>query len=671
MSRIQVSWMAAAACVVLVACGSSGPGGNASPSGSAPATGTAPAPAQTPAPTPPPAPTTPWVAIGPAPPAIEAPVQAHGPSGTIYVASLGGGVLKSTDRGATFTAVNRGLTSPVIAAMAMAADDPNTVYAGDFNGGIFKTTDGGANWAITNERTNVPLVLAVDPLNANVIYGGYNGNGGGPAVRKSIDGGATWAVANAGLPNAAVFALALDPRDTRVIYAGTTGSGAFKSIDGGTSWRPLSIETTVHSVLVDPADSRRVYAGGNGGGVYLSVDAGASFVRLTPPGDGVVLALARRGNLLYAGTASTGLWLSLDDGQSWFVTAVSGGLVLSLSVDAAGAVYAGTGRRGAFVAPVAGSAFEPLAAPLLQACLCQNIYGIAVDPSDRRHLLVATNEGGMIETRDGGATWGDAGSRGMTARSPRPAVFDPVDPLRVYAGAFTGSGFFRSTDGGRTWSRREFGTPTLHTTGSAVDPADRTVYVATLQAGGIWKSTDLGETFQRVDREVTGGPFLNLNGRGIATDPGRPGVVFHASNNGTWRSTDAGATWTRTSTLAAFSATVDPTDSRIVYVGTQTAGVLKSTDGGTSFAAANVGLTTLRMGRAGSVVLHRSNPNMLYANTEGGGVFRSTDAGGSWSAVNGGLANLTVFALAIDPSDPATLYAGTPTGVFRTTTAGL
>ena len=70
-------------------------------------------------------------------------------------------------------------------------------------------------------------------------------------------------------------------------------------------------------------------------------------------------------------------------------------------------------------------------------------------------------------------------------------------------------------------------------------------------------------------------------------------------------------------------------------------------------------------------MLHRSNPQVLYVNTEGGGVFRSTDAGGSWSAVNGGLTDLTVFGLAIDPSDPRTLYAGTPAGVFRTLTGGM
>ena len=48
----------------------------------------------------------------------------------------------------------------------------------------------------------------------------------------------------------------------------------------------------------------------------------------------------------------------------------------------------------------------------------------------------------------------------------------------------------------------------------------------------------------------------------------------------------------------------------------------------------------------------------------GGGVFKSTDAGGSWTAMNTGLTYHFVGALAINPSTPTTLYAGTADGVF-------
>ena len=56
----------------------------------------------------------------------------------------------------------------------------------------------------------------------------------------------------------------------------------------------------------------------------------------------------------------------------------------------------------------------------------------------------------------------------------------------------------------------------------AVDPVDHSVYVGTVpSADGIWKSTDFGETFTRIDRAPGAAPdeFLDLNGRGITVDP--------------------------------------------------------------------------------------------------------------------------------------------------------
>ncbi len=60
-----------------------------------------------------------------------------------------------------------------------------------------------------------------------------------------------------------------------------------------------------------------------------------------------------------------------------------------------------------------------------------------------------------------------------------------------------------------------------------------------------------------------------------------------------------------------------------------------------------------------ALAIDPATPSTLYAGTFGGGVFKSTDSGGSWSAVNTGLTNTSVRALAIDPATPSTLYAGT------------
>jgi photosystem II stability/assembly factor-like uncharacterized protein len=612
----------------------------------------------------PPAITTPWGAIGPAPPPVEAPVAVHAASGTIYVASFGGGVFKSTDDGKSFVAVNKGLSPLTVTAMGMAADDPNTVYASTFGGTTYKTIDGGGNWAATGEKSGgAPLFLLVDPNNANNVWVGFNGTA---AIRRSTDGGTTWSNVS-GLPaTAQVFSLAIEPHDSRVLYAGSAGGGAFKSIDGGATWTSLSIEPVVWSVYVDPVESGTVWAGGNGNGVYRSSDAGATFVRVGVPGDGVVLTLARVGNVLYAGTASTGVWSSADGGAHWTSAIGTPGLVISMTADARGKVYAGTGLHGVLTLAPGGDTWTPMAGAALANCLCQNVYYVTVDPADPRHVALGTNDGGFIQTSNGGRTWTDA--TGFANRSPRAIAFDPKDPQRLYAGSFTGGGLFVSIDGGHNWQRRLFGPATIQVAGVAVDPADRAVYASTLQNAGVWKSTDLGATFTRIDVATPGGPFLNLAGRGIAIAATTPSTIYLAGATGTWRSPDAGATWTRVSTVAAQTVSVDPTDPRTVYIGTTSSGVLKSINGGTNFAAANVGLTTLAMSRSGPVQMHRSMPTTLFVGTEGGGVFKSTDAGASWVAVNGSLAELVVFGLAMDPNDPDTLYAATPQGVFKTIT---
>jgi hypothetical protein len=64
------------------------------------------------------------------------------------------------------------------------------------------------------------------------------------------------------------------------------------------------------------------------------------------------------------------------------------------------------------------------------------------------------------------------------------------------------------------------------------------------------------------------------------------------------------------------------------------------------------------------MVINSNTPDTLYAGTEFQGVFKSTDGGESWTAINDGLTNLSINALAIDPINPTTIYAGID-GVYR------
>ncbi len=616
-----------------------------------------------------------WRPIGPGPAPIEANIASHAPSRTIYIGSFGG-VLKSTDGGVTFVAANNGIEGLGATAMAMAPNDPNVVYVGTA-GGTFKTTDGAATWNVTNGDFNA-LSMAMDPTNPNIVYAGGNG-----FLTKTIDGGDTWDPAMEGMVNPTVFCLSIDPSNPSVVYAGTTGEGGFKSVDGAATWTPLDIDTTVWSLLVDPTNSNVVYAGSNGNGVFKSTNAGATFVRVGSPRVGVVLSLAKSGDRLYAGTASEGVSVSEDGGATWKNTGVAEGLALVLSADSSGAVYLGTNFEGAFVLRAGGdhhrdwelasageargedNRWRRLAWKNLKDCNCESGHAIVIDPSDDRHVFFSTNDGGLLVTEDGGRSWQDGGRHGLFSRAPRGIAFDPQQPRRVYAGSFTGGGFYKSEDHGRHWKRRLFGSATVYVAGVTVDPVDHTIYVSTYRSDdGIWKSTDFGETFTRIDRApgAPAGEYLGLSGRGIAVDPHNHTTVFHAGDSGVWRSQDAGASWVNVVVDSNTQVTVDPTDSSIVYA-TGQSGVFKSTDGGDSFVLKFEELIS----RTACVQIHPRHHDTLYVGT-GDGVFKSADGGETW--FNVGLDFAGVNGLALDLDNPNILYASTEASVFRTVTGG-
>ena len=96
--------------------------------------------------------------------------------------------------------------------------------------------------------------------------------------------------------------------------------------------------------------------------------------------------------------------------------------------------------------------------------------------------------------------------------------------------------------------------------------------------------------------------------------------------------------------------------------------MFKTTDGGTSWAAVNTGLTNLEIG---ALAVDPVTPATVYVGTAGGGVFKSTDEAASWSPSNTGLTDLVVWALAVDPQVPSTVYAATDTaGVFKSVDSG-
>ena len=608
-----------------------------------------------------------WQQVGPGPGGVEAQVVANPATHTVYVSTNGGGVLRSTDGGLHFSPSNTGLATTQVQQLAIGVNDPNTLYAGAIDA-LYVSHDAGTTWSITPNFLSA-FAIAVDPFDANTVYTAAS------AIQVSHDGGVTFTDITGPIFGVA-FGMILNPNNPLELFVGTTGGGGYHSTDGGASWTALSIDDTVWSWAIDSVD-RTVYAGSNHG-VFKSNDGGYTFVFAGSPGNGIVYALAKSGTNLYAGTGGGGFWVSADNGATWTNTGIAKGIGLSLNTDSEGNVYAGTNFEGAFVRPIEPSSFRPspwraIAWDNIRNCNCQNGHAIAIDPSDNEHIFFTTNDGGLLLSKDGGGSWSDLSTNGLGARAPRSVGFDPRNPKRIYVGGYTGNGFWRTSDGGKSWTRSFFGPPNVYPTQPVVDPIDGTVYVATLSMG-VYKSTDYGATFTRIDQAADAAPgvFLNIGGRGLVMDPkNRHALFLAARGKGVWKTVDGGVSWVQVDPTFALSVTIDPSNSNVVYAAgdpsTGDPGVIKSVDGGNTFFPSGNGFPgNSQTARTGAVQVNPRDQNQLFVGFEGDGVYTSSDAGASWVAANTCLTNSVVEGITMDLSSPRILYASTFGSVFKT-----
>ena len=182
----------------------------------------------------------------------------------------------------------------------------------------------------------------------------------------------------------------------------------------------------------------------------------------------------------------------------------------------------------------------------------------------------------------------------------------------------------------------------------------------------------------------------------LAFDRTSPSIIYAGTgNNGVFKSTDSGLSWGAINNglfhpafgvPGVVSIAVDPS-SPALYAGAAgpIGGMFKSTNGGASWSRIVNGLHLFTSPPPVlSIAIDRSNPSTLYVGTDNDGAFKSTDGGDTWRAIRGALNDVQGFymppdvpALVIDPSNPSTLYAGIGEsfaadgrGIFKSIDAG-
>jgi photosystem II stability/assembly factor-like uncharacterized protein len=546
---------------------------------------------------------------------------------TIFAATSEAGVFKSVDGGRRWHQMDVGSDVSRADAIAIAAGDPQTVYVGAGRG-VFKTTNGGRSWERTSAgilgeetaaqrayrpRGGYVSALIVDPRDADVAYAGTRENG----LFKTEDGGDAWRLVG---PRSewfrvntltSVTTLTFEPRNPRVIYAGFT-RGVYRSRDGGATWQPAGLRRVYLTALaVDPKHPQTIYAG--------------SYEEEEPD------------------IVTGHIFKTTDGGASW--------------------------RRTKGVRDV--------------------IDAIAIDPHNT-DVVYAEAGGKFLKTADGGRTWRSLGP-GLTGGRPAVAL-DPRNPETIYLG---GDGVAKSVDGGRSWRRMNAGLTTARVPALAVAPGARGPAYAAVLGRGVFKR--VGGTWRRANIPLPSDCCVEDVVATVAVDPRNAANVYARTNGAVVRSANGGATWSESRLPAPFgdgndvsALAVDPKNPRTVYalaarddttgdgsLETYESLVMKSTNSGRTwptlarvraedFPASPAAPAVLAGGLPSPLAIDPRNPQVLYAG--GRGVSKSSDGGLTWR--RSGLGRTPVPAVAVDPSEAGTLYAGTNAGVLKSTNAG-
>jgi photosystem II stability/assembly factor-like uncharacterized protein len=511
---------------------------------------------------------TPWIAIGPE--GGDARAFAPDPANPshIYLGTLSGWMYESQDSGAHWTQLSNidNRSDLVLDNILVDPKNPQTLLVGAWvlgskDGGLYRSSDAGHTWSSVKDMKgqSIRALTRSDSNPETIVAGTIQG------VFQSTDNGDHWSrispQENAEIHE--VESIAIDPKNPKIIYAGTWHL-PWKTTDGGKVWsnvkQGLIDDSDVFSIILDPVTPSTVYLSACSG-IYKSTDSGAQFTKIqgipsTARRTRVLMQDPVNRNIVYAGTTE-GLYKTSDAGHEW-VRMTSPEVIIN---------------------------------------------DIFVDPRDNKHVLLATDRGGVVLSSNAGVSFTDA-NRGILQRQVSALAIDPSNANNMYVGVLndkTFGGVFASTDGGSTWSQRSNGLQGRDVFSLAATP-DGMVLAGTnhgllaWQGAGPWQSA--GKVVTLVEKKTIVAKKDKKTGKIERTTnvtqvpkpaPDIEAAVggisiggkswYAASMEGVFRSSDKGATWVGGPLLGETGFHYVSAHDDLVFAGTRTRLFVSSTDG--------------------------------------------------------------------------------------------
>ena len=438
-----------------------------------------------------------------------------------------------------------------------------TFTAQGTSNGCWRTTDGGATWTQLTNGLPAPTkfnraTIALAPSNPDVLYLQVADQSEGVlGIFRSSDGGNTWKdIAGTHFADEGQMtygnSMVVHPNDPNHVLCG--GVDLHLTTNGGGKWQKVShwnadrgnpdyAHADHHALLMPAAAPGRVYDG-NDGGLDVSDDGGRTWqnrsagLAITMYYD---LDVAPSDPLSFGGGAQDNgtLVTTTGGGNDHFEILGGDGGWMVYHPARANQIYASYYNMNIF--RIRGQDWREISPPAPKAEKA-NVWMVFITLDPNKASTIFTGSTRVWRSKDDGSSW--QAVSGFLDGSPISAIeVAPADSQRVYVGTENG-GFFRSLDGGATWSPNMAGPelPGVTITRLESSPVNADVLfvsVANFGNSHVFRSNDGGATWRDVDR----GRLPDVPHHAIAIPPDEPKTVYVCNDAGVHVSHDLGGAW--------------------------------------------------------------------------------------------------------------------------------